>query len=216
MSHHRCRGLAERDSADRRGQREAARGVHACDADRLQHAAAFELLDDARDGFEAQVGDVGDVLAGGQDDLAGAIGKEVDQAKDALDGLAAAQGDEVGGAALGAGQRGEQRVVVGDAFRPRSQVAFGQRGGAEGVGAEEQGFAAEDVAGDGQAGEGRLAVGGGGVEPDDAALQAPGRAGGAASVDFGAAGAITAVGRRFRLNATVGSKNRANFKTLST
>lgn len=81
--------------------------MHACDADRLQHAAAFELLDDARDGFEAQVGDVGDVLPGGQDDLSGAIGKEADQAQYAVDGLAAAQGDEVGSAALGAGQRGE-------------------------------------------------------------------------------------------------------------
>lgn len=190
--------------------------MHACDADRLQHAAAFELLDDARDGFEAQVGDVGDVLAGGQDDLAGAIGEQADQSEDTVDGLAAAQGDEVGSAALGVGQRGEQRVVVGDAFRPRSQAAFGQGGGAEGVGAEEQGLAAEDVAGDGQAGEGGLAIGRGGVEANDAALQAPGRADGAASVDFGAAGAITAVGRRFRLNATVGSKNRANFKSLST
>jgi hypothetical protein len=190
--------------------------MDAGDADGPQHTAAFEQLDDARDGFEAQVGDVGDVLTAGQDDLAGAVGQQADQAEDAVDGLAAAQGDEVGGAALGTGQRGEQGGVVdrAGAFRPAAQPAFGQGRGAEGVGAEKQGFAAEDVAGDGQAGEGRLAVGRGRVEADDAALQPPGGAGRAARVDFRAAGAFEAAAGSFGLNATVDGKNRANLKFL--
>jgi hypothetical protein len=168
--------------------------VHAGHADGAEDVLAFELLDDARDGFKAQVGDVGDVLPGGQDDLSGAIGKQADQAEDAVDGLAAAQGDEIGGA-----------------FRPGIQVAGGQRGGAEGVGAKEQGLAAEDVTGDGQAGKGRFASGRGRVEADDAVLQAPRGAGRAAGVDFGAAGAIQVAAGR---NATVGRKKRANLKLL--
>ncbi len=210
LSHRRRPGGGDLAGGDR-GQREAARGVHAGHADGAEDVLAFELLDDARDGFKAQVGDVGDVLPGGQDDLSGAIGKQADQAEDAVDGLAAAQGDEIGGALLGAGQRGEQGLIVGRAFRPGIQVAGGQRGGAEGVGAKEQGFAAEDVTGDGQAGKGRFASGRGRVEADDAVLQAPRGAGRAAGVDFGAAGAIQVAAGR---NATVGRKKRANLKLL--
>src|SRR5574343_288382 len=195
---------------------EAAGCVNAVYSDRCQHFGSFKELDDARDGFEAQVGDVGDVLAGGQDDLHGAIGQQADQAEHAVDRLAAAQGDEVGGTALGGGQRGEQGGAVdrAGAFRPAGQPAFGQGRGAEGVGAEEQGFAAEDVAGDGQTGEGRLAVGDGRVETDDAALQAPGGAGRAARVDFRVAGAFEAAARSFGLNATVDGKNWTNLKFL--
>lgn len=69
---------------------EAARGVHAVDSDGGQHLAALQHLDDARDSFEAQVGDVGDILPAGQHDAAGAIGKEADQAQDAVRRLAAA------------------------------------------------------------------------------------------------------------------------------
>lgn len=54
---------------------EAARGVYAFDLDRQQDFAAFQRLDDARDGFEAQVGDVGNILPGRQDDLTGAVGE---------------------------------------------------------------------------------------------------------------------------------------------
>ena len=78
-THARTDRLARTSGANTHG--EATSGVYAGDADGVEDVLAFELLDDARDGFEAQVGDVGDVLAGGQDDLASTVGEQADQAE---------------------------------------------------------------------------------------------------------------------------------------
>ncbi|MGB4065997.1 MAG: hypothetical protein WBK19_19400 [Azonexus sp.] len=67
------------DTRTRSGSRqinpETARRVHAFDLDRQQNFRPFQRLDDARNGFKAQVGDVGNILPGWQDDLTGAVGE---------------------------------------------------------------------------------------------------------------------------------------------
>ena len=73
------------------------------------------------------------------------------------------------------GQRGEQRGIVDcrGALRPRCQAEMSQRGGAEGIAAEKQGFAAENFAGDGEAGERGFTIARHVVQTDDAFTQAP-------------------------------------------
>jgi len=62
-------------SGDCYAEREAAGGMDAVDADRADHLATLQLFDDARDRFETQIGNIGDVLTGGQDDTASLIGE---------------------------------------------------------------------------------------------------------------------------------------------
>ena len=135
--------------------RVATRRANPFDANRCQNSRAFELRDDARDGFEAQVGNVGNVLARRQDDLAGPVGQQAHQSHDAIYGLATTQGHDVGRSPLRRGQGFEQRLSVRSAFhfRPGSQLTMRQGGRGKGVRAKQQGFAAEDIAGNGQAGE---------------------------------------------------------------
>lgn len=137
--------------------------MHAIDAHGLQHTVTLQALDDARDGFQTQCRDVGDVLARWQDDvLRGiivAVGHDTDQADHPADGFAAAQRNEIGGPPLGGSQRTQQGAATGagSTFWPRRQLAFGQCAGGEGIGAEEHGLAADDVARQRQAGEARFA-----------------------------------------------------------
>src|SRR5574343_1550902 len=65
------------------GKTVAAGGVNAGDPQWREQVFPLQIGDDAGDGFEAQVGDVGDVLPGGQDDLSAAVRQETDQAEDA-------------------------------------------------------------------------------------------------------------------------------------
>jgi hypothetical protein len=55
----------QRGQLDRIGPR----CVDAVDMHRCQNAAALQPFDQARNGFKAQIGDVCDVLPGGQNDL---------------------------------------------------------------------------------------------------------------------------------------------------
>lgn len=153
------------------GKTVASGGMNAGDPQWREQVFPLQIGDDAGDGFEAQVGDVGDVLPGGQDDLSAAVSQEADKSKDAGAGLSAAQGEEVGGALLRQRQRFEQSGTAGGgiAFRPGLELARGQCRGVEGVAAEEQGFASDDVAGDGEAGETVLACLSGVIETDDPA-----------------------------------------------
>ena len=80
------------------GKTVAAGGVNAGDPQWREQMLPLQVGNDAGDGFEAQVGDVGDVLPGGQDDLSAAVSQEADKSKDAGAGLSAAQGEEVGSA----------------------------------------------------------------------------------------------------------------------
>jgi len=82
--------------------------VYAFDLDRQQDLGSFQRLDDPRDRFKAQIGDVGNILPRRQDDLASAVGEQANQAKHPISCLAAAQGDDFGCPLLGLGERGEQ------------------------------------------------------------------------------------------------------------
>ena len=85
-----------------------------------------QAMDEPGDRFEAQVGDVGDIVPSGQDDSSFPIGQKAHQFHDASDCLASAQGDKVGGTPLGVGQRVEQGSAVGLLFtRPRYDQARG-------------------------------------------------------------------------------------------
>jgi hypothetical protein len=129
----------------------------------------------AAHGLDGKVGDFGNVgQARQQAALAGQrvgamVGKQCDQAPDALGGAAAAQGGDLCGAARGGGHlRQRWRVVRG----ARYQCARCQRAGGEAVMAEDQRFEADHVAGQGQAGEHR-AVRAMQIEPHGAGYDAP-------------------------------------------
>lgn len=55
-----------------------------------QDLSSFELLDDARNGFEAQRSDISNILASGQNDPASMVGEQAHKAEDTICSLSTA------------------------------------------------------------------------------------------------------------------------------
>ena len=110
----------------------AARGMNPGDLDGMQHAATFEMLDDARYGFKPQGCYFSNVLAGRQHDVGGIAFvdrpcHDPDQPDHPAECLTAAQGDEVGSPALRRRQRPKERAAFGRwrTFRPGRDFGVG-------------------------------------------------------------------------------------------